>query len=689
VLDSLFKPRSVLVIGVSPSPHNPARHIVGNLITFRYPGAIHLLGTKPGFVAGHPIHTSFDEVPDGIDLAILLTPARTVADLLDQCGHKGIRHAIVQSGGFKELGDEGASPEDRLIEVAQRHGIRFVGPNCLGTVAPSEGMATFFVPFTNFFQVGGTCVAAQSGGVGATYLYHLASENVGVHRFVSMGNKMSLDETDYVQAFAADPQTDVIALYLESVVRGRAFFDAVAASDKPVLVQKSGRTSLGQRAAFSHTAALSGDDAVLSAAIRQAGGLRVESTTGMMALIKGFNMPPMKGRRVAILSRSGGHAVIAADCAADHGFELPDFPPEFIEAIGSSWANSVIKRGNPLDLGDLFDFDTYARLVEGAAAMDGFDAVVMVHEYFAAFEGEQARKLVPKAQEIAQKYGKPVAMVLFSDEKEIAHLKRRNRYPFFTQVEDVFAALRASHAHAQHRSRGRVKVGKAPDAVTAAAGKVASLAASGRKALLLEGFEVLQAAGVRVPSWGIARSVDDVPEKLDGPVAAKAVSAKAVHKSDAGGVVLGIADPARLRDVVADFAGRFGPFGEGEGVLIQGMAAPATEIIVGGRNDPSWGPVVMVGIGGVLVEALKDTSLRLGPITPEQAIDAIRELRGAALLDSVRGRPPADLDALGRLVSTVSFLLAAAPQIREIDLNPCLVYPEGKGVTVVDVRIRL
>lgn len=685
MLDELFCPRSVLVIGVSPSPKNPARNIVSNLIAFRYPGAIYLLGMKEGFVAGHRIHTSFDELPDGIELAILLTPARTVADLLEKCGQKGIRYAIVESGGFKELGEEGISHEERVMEVAHRYGIRFVGPNCLGTLSPAEGIATFFVPLSNVFTSGGTCVAAQSGGVGASYLYHIASENVGLHRFVSMGNKMSLDECDYVEAFANDPKAEVIALYLESVVRGRTFFEKIASSNKPVLVQKSGRTTLGQRAAFSHTAAIAGDDAVLSAAIKQAGGIRVTSTSQMITLIKGFLMPPLRGPKLAVLSRSGGHAVIAADCAADHGFALPDFPQEFLASIGSTWANSVIKRGNPLDLGDLFDFDTYAGLMEAASAMPEIDGVVLIQEYFAAFEGEPSRRLVPKAHEIAQKYNKPVAVVMFSDEKEIAHLKRQYRYPFFTKVEDAIEALHASYSY--HRRRSRTYELKTPTGLKDAVSRLESLASAGKKILLEEGYEVLQLLGIRVPRFGLVRTLDDLPDRIDGQLAVKVLSTKAVHKSDVNGVLLGISDVAELRRVVADFIQRFGPFGEGEGILIQGMAAPAIEMIVGGHNDPSFGPVVMVGMGGIMVEAMRDVALRLAPISKEEALDAVFELRGAALLGSCRGKPPADVESLAEVVSTVSHLIAAMPM--EIDLNPCMVYPQGHGVTVVDVRIML
>ncbi|MBM4396861.1 MAG: acetate--CoA ligase family protein, partial [Deltaproteobacteria bacterium] len=581
-LDSVLDPRSILVVGVSESRTNAAGHIVGNLVSFGYKGVVHALGTKPGTVCGHPIRTSIDDVPDGIDLAVVMTPARTVPGLLDACGRKGIRHAIVQSGGFGELGEEGAAVQQAALDAARRHGIRFVGPNCLGALAPAAGVCTFFVPFEDFFDRGRVSLGAQSGGVGATYLYQIASEGIGLRRFVSMGNKLDVDEADLVTGFAADEGCDVVALYIEDVKRGRAFFDAIKGCAKPVLIQRAGRTAAGQKAAFSHTAALAADDAVLSAAIRQAGGLRVRSAEEMMCRIKAFLMPPMRGRRLAVISRSGGHAVIGADCATDEGFDLPPFPQDFLSSLGHGWADSVIRRGNPLDLGDIFDFAAYARILDAVLSMPEFDGAVFVHEYFAKLEGETARRLVPAAEEAVRRHGKPVALVLFTDEEEVAHLKRHSSFPFYTSVECAVGALSASWKHERRKARKASNGGTAPGGVAEAAARVRELAGMGRTSLLCEGLDVLGAAGVRVPWWGLVRSAEDAPDRLGHPVAVKAVSARAVHKTEAGGVVLDVRDPAHLRRVIEEMSARFGPFGEGEGVLVQRMCAPATEVIVGG-----------------------------------------------------------------------------------------------------------
>ena len=686
-LTPFTSPRSILVCGVSEGATNAGRQIVGNLLAFQYPGAIYLLGQRPGSCHGLPILTSMDEVPDGVDLAVIMTPARTVPGLLDACGRKGIRHAVVQSGGFAELGDQGASLQQEVAEVAARHGIRFVGPNCLGVLQPDHGVCTFFVPFTDAFRHGRTLLAAQSGGVGAMYLCKVACENIGLRTFVSLGNKLNVDEADILDAFAADHEYDVACIYLEDVRRGRAFFDALRRCKKPVLIQRAGRTALGQKAAFSHTAALAGDDAVLSAAIEQAGGIRVRSADDMVNTVKAFMLPPMRGRRLAIISRSGGHAVIGADCAADEGFELPDFPREFLERLGPGWSNQVIRRGNPLDLGDIFDFNTYASILDTVLGLPEVDGALMLHEYFARFEGTEARRLLPAAEEAVKRHGKPVALVLFTDDEELAGLRAVSSFPFFTSAEAAVASLATAFRY--HLREDLSVSADAPGGLESAVQRVQELAATGRHEFYFEGLEVISLAGVRVPPWGIIRSAEDIPDFCDYPVAVKACSARSVHKSAVGGVVLNVHEPGHLRQTVASMVERFGPFGDGEGVLVQRMCAPASEVIVGGIRDPSFGPVVMVGLGGVAVEVMGDIALRLAPLSVPEAHKMILGLKSAPLLTGFNHRPAADIEALAHLVSVVSHLLAAAPDISELDLNPCLVYEKGHGVTVVDARLKL
>ncbi len=682
MLGPLFNPRSVLLTGVSPEPGNLARSSLYNLVTFGFKGAIHLLGRKEVELFGHTIRTSWDDIPDGIDVAVILTPARTVAETLDQCGRKGIRYAIVQSAGFTELGGEGEVLAAEVKAVAHRHGIRFTGPNGLGIIHPSHGFAPIFIPLRPQWRFGGVSIATQSGGMGFAYLWTMADQNVGVAKFVSMGNKMDLDEVDYLDYYAKDPETRAVVLYLEGIVRGRALFEALRDCGKPVLVHKAGHTEGGSKMAFSHTAALTADDDVLGAMLRQAGATRVHTMEGVISRSKVVELPPCRGSRVAVISRSGGHAVVAADCAAESGFQLPPFSPEFLAAAAG---RQVMRKGNPLDLGDVFDFDLYARLLETAVQDPGFDAVLLLFGYFPPFETEASRRLLPKIHELNDRYGKPVALILLADEHELTEVRRAQPNTYFNSVEEAFAALKVSRDHqVRLQALATATPDAAPAGIDAASARVAN--APDGTMPMDEAFRVLSDAGIPTAPSVLVQSVADLSNVPPFPVAAKVASARAVHKSDVGGVQLGIPDRAALEAAVADLAGRFGPFGEGEGVLVQSMAAPGVEAIVGGRQDPVFGPLVVVGLGGVLVEVLKDTAIRLAPVSLASARDMIAELKGAALFRGVRGRAPADVEALARVVHAVSYLVAGCPAMGEIDLNPVLVHPHG--ATVVDVRIR-
>jgi acetate---CoA ligase (ADP-forming) len=684
VLHSLFEPRSVLLTGISPEPGNLACSSLHNLVSFGFKGDIHLLGRKPAEIFGHAVRTSWDEIPDGIDVAVILTPARTVAETLEQCGRKGIHRAIVQSAGFKELGAEGEALADEVHAVARRYGIRFTGPNGLGVIHPSFGFVPIFVPLTPQWLPGGVSIATQSGGMGFNYLYGLADQNVGVAKLVSMGNKLDLDEVDYVRFLAKDPETSAIVLYLEGIARGRELFEALRDCDKPVLVHKSGHTSEGSRMAFSHTAALAADDKVLDAMLRQVGATRVYSPQEVVSRCKAFALPPVRGSRVAIISRSGGHAVVAADCAAETGFELPPFSPEFLAAAAG---RQVIRRGNPLDLGDVFDFDLYARLLEQAAQDPAFDAVILMFGYFPPYETESSRRLLPKVKELTERYGKPVVMTLLAEESELHQVRQIHRYPYFLSVDEAFEALRLSRDHTLFLARRKAAAPDvAPAGLASAAARVQAHAQPGP--LPMEtGFQVLRDAGIPVAECRLVRTAADLSKVTDFPVAAKIASARAVHKTDVGGVRLGIPDAATLAATFQDFQGRFGPFGDGEGVLVQAMAAPGVEAIVGTTRDPVFGPLVLVGLGGVFVEVLKDTAIRLAPVSVEEARAMIAELKGAALFDGVRGQPSSDVAALAAVVHAVSHLVADCPRIEELDLNPVLVHREG--VTAVDVRIQV
>lgn len=685
MLEKLYAPKDVVIIGVSPSPRNLARNIVGNLMELGFGGEVFLVGRSQGFLFGHRIRQTVDQVPDGIDLAVIMVPARVVPEVLEQCGKKGIKHAIIQTGGFRELGEEGEKIEKQMRKVALQYGIKFVGPNCLGVISPSTGLGAVFLPIKRFWQKGNVSVVAQSGGVGVTYLYQLASENIGLARFFSIGNKMSLDETDYIRMLNEDEETGVIAMYLEDIHRGREFFHALLETKKPVIIQKANRTPQGRKVAFSHTAAIAQDDKVLSQALRQANVIRANTVAEMISYIKTFQLPPFKGNRCAIIARSGGHAVIAADSAYDAQFELPEFPTDFLDMVKGSFQSEIIKRGNPLDLGDLYDFDQYAKIMEMAASLPNIDVVVMIHEYFAILEGEQSRKLLPKAREIANRFNKPVCLVLYTDEREIAHLKREYHFPFFTSIEETFSALQvAMHWHSKGASEHVYEVSHKKETFG-----IEKYIKQGKKILLVEGFEILSKLGIQSPEYKFLQKEEEACEDVRFPVAVKVILRQLSHKSDVGGVRLNVDNHQTLKETIKDMWVRFGTFEEGEGILVQSMVKHGIEMIVGGLRDQCFGPVITVGAGGIFVEMLKDIAMRLAPVSLDEALTMIKELKTYKLLKGYRNMPEADIDALANIIVKVSNLITMVEDIQEIDLNPVIVKPLGDGASVVDVRILL
>ncbi len=670
-MDTLFYPKSIVVVGVSLNPMNLGRFIVSNLIEFGYEGAIYLLGRRPGHLFGHPIRTGVDEIPKDVDLGVFLVPAKAVPDLFEGLAGRGMKRAVVQSGGFRELGDQGKALEARLVAAASRYGVRFVGPNCLGLINKHARMAVPFVPFRDLWRTGGVSVVSQSGGVGVSYLYRLVSENIGLSKFVSIGNKLDLDEVDYLEYLARDQDTDMVVMYLESFSRGRAFFDAIRATDKPVIVHKANRSALSRGIAYSHTAALATDNRIGEAALRQAGALTANDMQDVVALVKALSMPRPKNSKVAIIARSGGHAVMAADAAADAGFELVEYPKSFLDSIENAFENTVISRQNPLDLGDVYDFDIYARVMEEACRIEEAGAVVMIHEYFAALESTQSRRLVNKAEALSRQYGKPVALVMFTDDKEMAQVKQGYDYPIFASIPQAFSAL------ARVRDSG---TGQAEALVFPRVRQ--RFERAGQSGL----FDMLADKGLNVPKYALVHTKDEVDGvDIEFPVVVKVLSDKVVHKTEAGAVRMDISDRGTLKAVVHDFIERFAPGMDG-GVLIQQQVHGVVEAVIGGIRDPVFGPVITVGLGGVMVELFKDVRFLLAPVTAAEVMDALKSLRSFALFNDFRGRGQADTDAFVDLVVRVAAMFANTPELREFDLNPVIVGQKGRGAHIVDAR---
>ena len=671
-MERFFDATSVAVIGVSSSPTNLGRAIVFNLMEFQYQGLIYLVGPKGGVFAGHKIYRSVADLPETVDLAAVLVPARAVPDIIRQCGEKGIRRVVVESAGFRELGDDRAELEKEIQEALAHYGIRMIGPNCIGVINRHTGLAVPFMPMRAEAPPGRVAIFSQSGGVGATMINHCAAEGIGFSKFASIGNKLDVNESDLLAYYLKDPHTDVIFGYLEGIAQGRRLMEIAAEATKPIVVHKSNRGGSGAVIARSHSASLATDDAVTDAAFRQCGMLRVTDQNEGLTAIKGFLLPRMRGSRLAVISRSGGHAVMAADAADEFGFELPPFPEELVKMAESHARAGVIQFHNPMDLGDVFDLELYEKLARQTVARADIDGLLFIHNYQGIFDAEGSRHLLKSLGRLMVEAQKPIAVCVFTMHKELELNRKSAGYPLFTDPRDALRAL------AWNRDFGasprRVFSDVRPHGVDPEKTRRV-LAATPEGPVAPEALAVaLSGYGIATVPWAVAANEADAAacaRRLGFPVAVKTASPHVVHKTDVGAVALDLAHEEAVRDAYRHLAA-FGPT-----VLVQKMAAPGMEWIVGGRQDKNFGPVVLVGLGGVYVEVFKETAMGIGPLDKEQARELVEQCRGAALLRGVRGRPPLDEDALLETIVRLSWFLYDCPQIAEVDMNPVRVGAHG------------
>jgi len=678
----------VAVIGVSERPDNLARIIVENLFKFQFNGEIFIVGKKEGILFGRKIYTSMEDLREGINVAVILTPASTIPGILEACGRKKIRWAVVESGGFREFSEEGARLEQEILRIAKKWGIRIVGPNGIGLINLENG---FVVPFVKLMQEavnkGKVSVLAQSGGVTISYFNLLASANVGIAKMVSMGNKLDLNEIDYLKYVIQDPQTEIIGLYLEGLERGRELMEIARSTSKPIILHKANIGEGSHHIAKFHTAALANDDRVVDAALRQADIIRARDFRFFASAVKILSLPPMKGNNLIVLSRSGGIAIVAADSAERYGFKLFPLAKNFTGRIQSYFRAKVIQPTNPLDLGDLFDFDLYTKILDQALRIKGVDGILFQHGS-AGEEKEPSRRLIHAVKELSFRHQKPVALCYFTEEEELAFIKRTFDYPIFTEPSEALSALAVSREY--YRKQNVLK--EKPIAYRVDRGRVKSLLQTargeGRDLLLTEAFEVLQAYGIPVADYQAVNQKEDlkkVMNKIGVPVALKIASPEISHKSDVGGVVLNINRESEAEEAY-DKMKRLVK-GPSSGVLVQKMVSEGKEVILGAKHDPSFGPVLLFGLGGIYVEVFKEISLRVAPINRSEAEEMISDLKTSAILKGIRGEKPLDIRALIENLLRLSQLVTDFPEIEGIDINPVKVLE--KGAIAVDARILL
>lgn len=674
---SLFTPRAVALIG-SVGEGKLGYYLLRQMLDGGFPPArLAVVNPKAQGALGVPAFASVAEVGLPLDLAVIVTPAATVPAVLEECARSGIRAAVVITAGFSEVGN--VAGEEAIREVACRTGIRVVGPNCAGIVNTHHGLTPTLETIP---PKGGVSLIAQSGAVGGIFLAWAKAEGLGIAKFVSYGNGADLNERDLLEYLAEDPQTQVAALYIEEVTDGRSFMRALAACArrKPVVVLKAGRTEAGRRATLSHTGSMAGADAVYDAALRQCGALRVSSLEEMFDLCLGFTaLPSVRGRRVVIVTNSGGPGVLAADRAEEVGLEVAEPSPGLRERL-AAFLPPYCGMSNPIDLTVEGTEEGYRRTL--MTVLEEYDAAVALNIAPAYLDSLPLARGVCQA---ARESGKPVAAAFLPGPivAEAVGYLREQGIPNFATGERAVATLARLADYAAVRregSTGDVLPLKEVSPDTRRSGFPASLLEPDLMAWLREN-------GLPVPEFRTAHSAAEAvaaARAIGYPVVMKVVSPQILHKSEGGGVILDIADDEaaragfeRLAEVAAgrDF----------RGVVIYPFIRGAQEVLVGLFRDPQFGPVVAFGAGGIYTEWLRDVVLRVAPVDRAGATGMVREARVYPLLAGARGRPPGDLDALTDLIAQVSHLPFRHLEIAEMDLNPVFVLP--RGVLVGDVRV--
>lgn len=696
----MFHPRGIAVIGANNDLSRPGRQTIHVLDRRGYAGGIYPVNPRYQEIAGHRCYPSILDVDGPVDVAVIVLQARHVPEAITQCSRKGIRFAVVVGGGFREVGPEGEALERQMIEAARAGGVRFIGPNCLGIKNVHDNVFCGFGSITRPPDLAPGPVSAiiQSGGYGNSMVIQCAHAGIGFRYLVASGSESDIGATEIIEAYVDDPGTRVILAYLEGVNDGRAFMAAARralAAGKPIVLIKSGNTRQGQRAAASHTAFLAGSYDVYRAAFRQCGVVEVLDIPDAMDVLQGMVGGRFsRGRSVAVMSGSGGSLVSFSDAADDHGLTLTPFV-EATKAVLRETVPSIGSIGNPIDFTAGYqkkdNMPRFRRSIEAVLADPGIDQLGV---FLATAAGEN---LVNAAEVVlgASNPGQKPVLVFSSLPQEMTGEGRgmfvRAGIPFLGTPRRLAAVMgRLADYGEVRRNADRLCAGHVPARAAvdlpATAGALDEHAA---KTLL---------AGFGLPVTRDALLAPDVapatlPTGLSYPVAVKVVSAQIAHKTDVGGVVLGVADDDGLRTAVRDVvdnARRARPDAAIQGVLVSEMVHGGLEVLVGILNDPVFGPVVVFGMGGILAETLRDTTLRVAPFGVGTAREMIDELRASALFAGVRGQPPRDVDALARTLSAVSeFAWAARGRLREADLNPVLVRPAGQGVTIADAMIVL
>jgi acetyltransferase len=691
MLSALFEPRSIAVIGASADPNKVGYAVLNNLIRFGYSGGIYPVNPSRGKILDRQACAKVADLPEPVDLAVIVIPAKLVPTALHECADAGIGAAIVISAGFKEAGAEGTRLERELAAISRERGIRVLGPNCLGLINTANSMNATFA--ADMLPGGSIGFFSQSGAMGIAIMDWAIGNSIGFSKFISLGNKADLSETDLIGYFAEDPATSIILGYIEDVVDGRRFLEQAKAATrrKPVILLKAGGTEAGARAASSHTGALAGSDTAFNAAFRQAGVIRasgVEELFDTAMSFSGGKLP--KGNRLVIVTNAGGPGILATDTAERLGIKLPQLTRETIAGLTPKLPPSA-SVFNPVDLIGDATSERYAAALEATVGDPNCDGVLVILTPQAMTDVDATASHVIR---VAQTTDKPV-LASFMGARRVRNateLFKRGSLPNFSYPETAVRAFRKLTEYAAIREmkdeevyRGWHNEEAVQDLIDGFLGHGVTQVGEEEAMALLSyyGFTFPRRFLVRT-----SRQAAELAGRIGFPVVMKISSPDILHKTEVGGVRVGIRTAAEAEDTFLEIttnARRSMPEAFIKGVMLYEMIKGGREVILGVTVDRTFGPMIMFGLGGIYVEVLKDVSFRIAPVTRQEALAMVNEIRTVGLLKGARGEKPADLEAIADTIVRLSVLVMDFPEIQELDINPLVVME--KGAVALDARI--
>jgi acetyltransferase len=699
-IESIMSPRSIAVVGATNRPGSVGLAVFRNILNAGFEGVLYPVNLKAKSVQSVKAYPALMDIPDEVDLVVIIVPAEVVCSVMGEAGEKGVKGAIVISAGFREIGGRGVELENCLKEAVRKYDIRLVGPNCLGVINNNEKVRMNASFATKMPKAGNIAFISQSGALCTAVLDFAEGRNIGFSKFISFGNKADVNETDLLRYLKDDPDTDVILMYLEDITNGREFLETAREitweAHKPMLAIKSGRSPEGARAAASHTGALVGSDNAYDAIFYQSGILRVEGVYELFNRAIAFAKQPIpKGDRIAIITNAGGPGIMATDAVVRHNLKIATLSEETKQKLKKELPPTASIQ-NPVDVIGDATHERYEAAIRCVLMDENVDGAIVILAPQAMTDVLETAEIVPR---VVKGIDKPVLcsfMGIVDVSKGIQYLEEHDipNYPF------PEAAVRTMSSMAYYGNLLTLKKRKvrrvAADRDTASA--IIKKKLTGRDRYYMsekEANEILQCYGFPVLKSVLLKDLSEVDEAAEGfafPVAMKICSPDIVHKFDVGGVRLKIKtkDEARTAfEEIIENVKKLKPSVKIDGVIIERMAKRGVEVILGAVREPKFGPICMFGLGGTFVEAMKDVTFRLAPMWEISAEIMIQTIKAYSILKGVRGSPPCDIDAIKDCVLRLSQMVTEHPEIAELDINPLIVYPQGEGCVVADSRILL